>query len=114
KLSLHPSEATHAQNGAWEARIAELDAKLAALEKAQKELRAELPDNRVSLVVFSGDLDKTLAAFVIATGAAAVGMEVSIFFTFWGLSLLKKGRRLKGKRLLEKAFAVMTPGSSQA
>jgi peroxiredoxin family protein len=101
-------------NGALPARLAELEARLSALEAAQKEIRADLPDDRVSLVVFSGDLDKTLAGFVIATGAAAVGMEVSMFFTFWGLSALKKGRRLRGKGLLEKAFGLLTPDSSRA
>lgn len=43
----------------------------------------------VALIVFSGDLDKLLAAFIIATGAAASGMKVSMFFTFWGLKLLQ-------------------------
>jgi peroxiredoxin family protein len=95
-------------------RITQLETRLATLEQAQKDLRGELPDNRVSLVVFSGDLDKVLAGFVIATGAAAVGMEVSMFFTFWGLSALKKGRRFRGKNLLEKAFALLTPGGSQS
>src|SRR6516225_9848715 len=54
-------------------RILQLETRLATLEKAQIELQGDLPDNRVSLVVFSGDLDKVLASFVIATGAAAVG-----------------------------------------
>ncbi len=46
--------------------------------------------NKVSLVIFSGDLDKLLASFIIATGAAASGMKVSMFFTFWGLKLIQK------------------------
>src|SRR5262245_452581 len=91
-------------------RLAQLEARLLDLEHAQAELRCELPDNRVSLVIFSGDLDRVLAGFVIATGAAAVGMEVSMFFTFWGLSALKKGREFGGKGFLEKAFVVLTPG----
>jgi peroxiredoxin family protein len=66
-------------------------------------------DNRVTLVVFSGDFDRQLASLVIATGAAAMGMEVSIFYTFWGLSALKRGTQLGGKTLKEKMFAVMTP-----
>lgn len=74
-------------------------------------LRKELPENRVSLVVFSGDLDRQLASLVIATGAAAMGLEVSVFYTFWGLSALKKGRRLDGKTLKEKMFALMTPSA---
>lgn len=65
---------------------------------------------RVSIVVFSGDLDKVLAAFIIGTGAAASGMRVDMFFTFWGLSALrKKGASVKGKSLIEKMFAMMLP-----
>ncbi len=103
-----------AEQGTVGERLAQLEARLAALEQGQQDLRGELPENRVSLIVFSGDLDKVLAGFVIATGAAAVGMEVSMFFTFWGLGALKQGRRLKGKNLLEKAFGLLTPGSSRA
>jgi peroxiredoxin family protein len=71
---------------------------------------ARLPDDRVTLVVFSGDLDRHLAALVIATGAASMGLEVSIFYTFWGLSALKRETRLEGKSLKERMFALMTPG----
>lgn len=46
--------------------------------------------NKVTIVVFSGDLDKVLAAFNIATGAASMGKEVTLFFTFWGLNVLRK------------------------
>jgi peroxiredoxin family protein len=46
--------------------------------------------NKLSLIVFSGDMDKLFAAFTIATGAAASGMEVVMFFTFWGLRALRK------------------------
>jgi len=45
---------------------------------------------KVSMVVFSGDMDKLNAAFIIATGAAAMGMEVTMFFTFWGLQAIRK------------------------
>jgi peroxiredoxin family protein len=107
------AEASAAETNGLAERIEALTKRLSALEQTYKEIRGELPDNRVSLVVFSGDLDKVLAGFVIATGAAAVGMDVSMFFTFWGLSALKKGRRLGGKKLLEKAFALLTPGSTQ-
>ena len=79
-----------------------IDARLAPLEAAQAE-------NRVTIVVFSGDLDRQLASLVIATGAAAMGLEVSVFYTFWGLTALKRRTRLSGKTLKEKMFAVMTP-----
>jgi len=45
---------------------------------------------KLSMVVFSGDMDKLIAAFIIATGAAAMGMEVTMFFTFWGLQAIRK------------------------
>lgn len=90
-----------------EERLAALEAKLATIEE-------RLPEDRVSLVVFSGDLDRVLAAFVIATGAAALGQNVSIFFTFWGLNALKKKRVLSGKRLMEKMMSVMSPAGSRS
>ncbi|MCX7993632.1 MAG: DsrE/DsrF/DrsH-like family protein [Fimbriimonadales bacterium] len=72
-------------------------------------LRAQSPDNRLSMVVFSGDLDRVLAAFVIASGAAASGMEVSMFFTFWGLTALRHKRESRGKTLFQKLMGWMTP-----
>ncbi|MCS6936359.1 MAG: DsrE/DsrF/DrsH-like family protein [Candidatus Bipolaricaulota bacterium] len=89
-----------------EERLMALEAKLAAIEE-------KLPDDRVSIVVFSGDLDRVLAAFVIATGAAALGQNVSIFFTFWGLNALRKKKVLSGKKLTEKLMALMSPAGSQ-
>ena len=84
------------------------------LERALQELRERTPEDRAALVVFSGDLDRVLAAFVIATGAAASGLETSIFFTFWGLSVLKKkGARTAGKGLKQRMFALMTPAGSE-
>jgi len=84
------------------------------LERALQELRERTPEDRAALVVFSGDLDRVLAAFVIATGAAASGLETSIFFTFWGLSVLKKkGARAAGKGLKQRMFGLMTPTGSE-
>ena len=77
------------------------------------DIKEQMPDNRLSLVLFSGDLDKTLAAFIIATGAASMGLEVSMFFTFWGLSAVKERRSFEGKNLMETMMALMTPGSSK-
>jgi peroxiredoxin family protein len=98
---------------------AEVERQLAAFrsEMDQKlaEVRERTVDNRATLVVFSGDLDKVLAAFVIATGAAAAGLETSMFFTFWGLSALKKkGAPAGSKNLMERMFAMMTPGSTES
>jgi peroxiredoxin family protein/TusA-related sulfurtransferase/rhodanese-related sulfurtransferase len=67
-------------------------------------------DNRVTLIVFSGDLDKSIASFIIANGSRAFGKEVSIFFTFWGLNILRKPFAVRvNKTLLEKMFGFMMP-----
>jgi peroxiredoxin family protein len=50
----------------------------------------EAEKEKFTLVLFSGDLDKALAAFILATTAASMGMEVTMFFTFWGLNVIKK------------------------
>ena len=87
----------------------------AGLEQKIDELRERTPEDRAALVVFSGELDRVLAAFVIATGAAAAGLETSMFFTFWGLSAVKrKGAMASGKGFKQRMFAAMTPGSSES
>ncbi|MCI4659521.1 FAD-dependent oxidoreductase [Cryobacterium zhongshanensis] len=69
--------------------------------------------NKTSFVVFSGDLDKVLAAFIIANGAIAMGEEVSMFFTFWGLNSLRRTDPPKRERkLMDKMFATMMPSSA--
>ena len=66
-----------------------------------------------TLILFSDDLDKALATFVLANGAAATGQKVSIFFTFWGLNVLKKVQKpLVQKDLFGKMFGWMLPSSS--
>ena len=45
----------------------------------------------MTIIMHSGNLDKALAGFIVATGAAAKGIDTTIFFTFWGLNLVKKG-----------------------
>jgi peroxiredoxin family protein len=67
-----------------------------------------------ALLVFSGELDRLLAAFTVATGAAACGMPVSMFFTFWGAAALKKaGPQSSGKSPVERMFGWMLPGGLQ-
>lgn len=69
--------------------------------------------NGATLVVFSGDLDKAIASFIIATGAASMGKEVTMFFTFWGLNILKNPNKPKvNKDVLEKMFDVMLPANA--
>lgn len=66
-----------------------------------------------TLILFSDDLDKALATFVLANGAAATGQKVSIFFTFWGLNVLKKVQKPRvQKDFFGKMFGMMLPSSS--
>jgi peroxiredoxin family protein len=93
-------------------RVEALEEKVEGLVKRLEELEERAAEDKVAIVVFSGDLDRVLAAFVIATGAAAMGQQVSLFFTFWGLSVLKKSTEFSGKTLSQKAMALMSPGST--
>ena len=63
----------------------------------------------VSMVVCSGDMDKVMAAFIIATGSAATGKKTSMFFTFWGLKALQKGN-LTGKSFFGRMIGLMNRG----
>jgi peroxiredoxin family protein len=86
-----------------ETAIETLKSKVDALEKRS-------PENKLAMVVFSGDLDKVLAALVIATGAVAMGMEVVMFFTFWGTPVLRdKNKSVGGKDLMGNMFGTMLP-----
>ena len=59
----------------------------------------EIPkDDDKTFVVFCGDLDKTIAAFIIANGAASMGRNVTMFFTFWGLNILRKPEKVSVKK----------------
>lgn len=67
-----------------------------------------------TMIVFDGDLDRAIAAFIIATGAASMGNKVHMFFTFWGLSILRKENPPKIKKsFIQKMFATMLPKSSK-
>jgi peroxiredoxin family protein len=69
---------------------------------------------KVTLVVFSGEMDKVLAAFNIAIGAASMGMEVSMFFTFWGLNIIKKNEgSIKSRGIMRKMLNFMNRGGSK-
>jgi peroxiredoxin family protein len=103
-----------------EARLLALEAEMRALSQAtlaqatQLQSTAELlkgagQQEKLSLIVFSGSLDRLIAAFVLATGAAAMGMQVSMFFTFWGTAALRKQNVHVQKTLLERMFGWMLP-----
>ncbi|MDK2932476.1 MAG: hypothetical protein PWP27_286 [Clostridiales bacterium] len=70
--------------------------------------------NDKTMVVFSGDLDKAIASFIIANGAAAMGRKVTMFFTFWGLNILRKHQKVNVKKnFLESMFGMMMPRGSK-
>lgn len=81
------------------------------IEKNHENVIIEDKSN-MTMVVFSGDLDKAIAAFIIANGALTMGKKVTMFFTFWGLSILKK-KNLSKKNFIEKMFAMMLPKNSK-
>jgi peroxiredoxin family protein len=69
---------------------------------------------KLTIVMFSGDLDRALAGFIIATTAASMGMDVSIFFTFWGLNVIKKNEgSIKSKGLMRKMLNLINRGGSK-
>lgn len=90
---------------------------LEQLEKQIEELKtrmsgfdAKIAENKLSMIVFSGDLDKALAAFIIGTGAVAMGMDVVMFFTFWGTPMLRAAHKEgKGKDIMGRMFGWMLP-----
>ncbi|MDQ2085550.1 CoA-disulfide reductase [Herbivorax sp. ANBcel31] len=82
-------------------------------EKDKTLLSNDLPQNK-TIVVFSGELDKAIASFIIANGAAAMGRKVTLFFTFWGLNILRKSTAQKvQKDYIEKMFGKMMPQGSE-
>ena len=108
ELAAEPAAPGGADPVAWEdlrARLSELEQRVTTLEAAP----CQTQEDRVALIVFSGNMDRTIASFIIATGAAAMGMEVSMFFTFWGLSVIKRRKRYARKNVFEKGFTAMLP-----
>lgn len=90
----------------------------ALIQKGNKQLLQETAltreaDNQ-TMVVFSGDLDKAIASFIIANGALAMGKKVTMFFTFWGLNILRKPEKVNAsKGFIEKMFGIMMPRGSK-
>ncbi len=75
------------------------------------ELQESKPD-RVTIVVLSGEFDRVMAAFIIATGAAAMGMQVTMFFTFWGLNAIRRKRVSKTADWLMRMFGLLNKGGA--
>ena len=78
--------------------------------KERKNIEIVNDKNNSTIVVFSQDMDKAIAAFIIAQGAQSMGKQVSLFFTFWGLNILRKPKKVKVKKnFIEKMFGKMMP-----
>ena len=87
----------------------DIQKQIAELEKKMNNI-PEGPGNKLSMVVFSGDLDKQLAALIIATGATAMGMKANLFFTFWGTAAMRDSKKnVGGKNFMSKMFGWMLP-----
>jgi peroxiredoxin family protein len=99
---------TGAQFHAAEARLRELESQVAELKRAQIRSR-----EGITIIAFSGEMDKLMTAFMLATGAAAMGMTVSMFFTFWGLAAVRKGSDFRGKGWLDRLLTVMLPAGPE-
>lgn len=81
-------------------------------ETTLAQLKETQPD-KVTLVVLSGDMDRVMAALIIATGAAAMGMQVTMFYTFWGLNAIRKEEASSSpKDWLRKAFGWLNKGGA--
>jgi len=68
---------------------------------------------KFSIIFFSGTLDKALAMLFLATTAASMNMEVNVFFTFWGLSFIRKKKSFKNKNFLQKVFSILLPANKE-
>ena len=86
--------------------IKELLARVEALE-------ANAPGDALTLGIMSGDLDYTIAAFIIALGAAAYDMQVDMFFTFWATASLRDPKKSAKKGFIDKMFGLMLPRGSR-
>ncbi|MEX2252782.1 MAG: DsrE/DsrF/DrsH-like family protein [Thermoleophilaceae bacterium] len=94
------------------AAYADLLQRVEALETADAK-RIE-KKNKLTIIAWGGDLDRIWPTTILATTAAASGMESTVFFTFWGLfAIVKPGVRITGDNWMQKMMSVMNPGSAQ-
>lgn len=92
--------------------LADLVTRIEALEAAE---RGSVPrTNKLTIIAWGGDLDRIWPTTILATTAAASGMESIVFFTFWGLfAIVKPGVRITGDTWMQKMMSAMNPGSAQ-
>jgi peroxiredoxin family protein len=100
----------HEQPGESKLTLEDIESQVSELKTRLESLSKATPENKLSIIVFSGDLDKALAALILATGAVAMGMDVVMFFTFWGTPILRdKTKKVRGKDMMGKMFGTMLP-----
>ena len=85
---------------------------VATIQKGAVQNKENKHKNAQTIVVFSNDLDKVLASFIIANGAKASGKDVVMFFTFWGLNVLRKPNKKVKKGFIDKMFSLMMPNGA--
>ncbi len=69
---------------------------------------------KLTIVMFSGDLDKAIAGFILATTGASMGMDVTMYFTFWGLNIIKKNEgKIQSRGIMKKMLNWMNRGGSK-
>lgn len=91
-------------------KIKELEQKIEDLESRLTHVQDNMPEDQLSMVVFSGDLDKMLASFIIAIGAAAMYERVVMFFTFWGTTAMRDPKKdIQKADFMAKMFGMMLP-----
>ena len=95
--------------------ISDLQRRVEALETGTEALLASSPEDKLSMVVMSGDLDRILAALIIATGAAAMFEKVTMFFTFWSIPALRDPHKTPPpKDFMSRLFSWMLPNGAPA
>jgi len=95
--------------------VESIETEITRMKAQLQAISGKVPENKLSMVVFSGELDKVLASFVIATGAVAMGLDVVMFFTFWGTPVLRdKKKKEPAKDMMSAMFGKMLPKGARA
>jgi peroxiredoxin family protein len=89
--------------------LVELQKQLATIELRLKSLEEQMPLDRLSIVVSHNDFEHLMMSLILASGAVSMDMEAHLFFTFWGLTALKKKSSYEGKNFVEKMMTFMLP-----
>lgn len=83
--------------------------RLSAIESRLNTLEANMPEDLLSIVISKNDFEHLMMSLILASGAVSMGIKADLFFTFWGLTALKKKSSYKGKSVVEKMMTFMLP-----